>query len=77
MPVSNETRPRLAVGVTRPPSSFAQALGTKCREAAGALLDEMLGGVPINATAKTSAAMILTCLIYDSYHSDVWDYDEG
>ena len=51
-------------------------LGAKCREAAGDLIDEMLGGASIPAAARMSAARILTCLIYDSYHSDVWDYDE-
>jgi hypothetical protein len=51
-------------------------LGAKCREAAGDLIDEIVGGAPIPAPAKRSAARILTCLIYDSYHSDVWNYEE-
>jgi hypothetical protein len=53
-------------------------LGTKCREAAGDLIEEFLGGIEVPRTAKIRFARILTCLIYDSYLSgDNWDYKES
>jgi hypothetical protein len=51
-------------------------LGAKCRDAAGDLIDEFSAGVDVPRAARTRFARILTCLIYDSYLSGDWDYEE-
>lgn len=49
-------------------------LGTKCREAAGGLVDELIGDQQVSKAARLKAVRVLTWALHDSYHHDGWEY---